>query len=118
MRYVACQRTILFHFVDENAISFVLQLYAAGTENTSAALTWALLFMCLHPGVKQRVQQEIDQHIGNVSDNLFISIWFVFIFFHKMFYTFFLFLCGKNSIFTKVLTMLSIAVSTLSTLLY
>ena len=86
MRYVACQRTILFHFVDENAISFVLQLYAAGTENTSAALTWALLFMCLHPGVKQRVQQEIDQHIGNVSDNLF-AIWFVFIFFHKMFYT-------------------------------
>ena len=88
MRYVACQRTILFHFVDENAISFVIQLYAAGTENTSAALTWALLFMCLHPGVKQRVQQEIDQHIGNVSDNLFISIWFVFTdFFLKIFYT-------------------------------
>ena len=43
----------------------VTQIYTAGTETTSTALQWALLYMCLHPEVKEKVHKEIDDQIGN-----------------------------------------------------
>ena len=43
----------------------VTQIYTAGTETTSTALQWALLYMCLHPDVKEKVHDEIDEQIGN-----------------------------------------------------
>ena len=50
--------------VDGNAGVTTLQLYGGGTETTSTALRWALLFMCLYPDIQQRVHEEIDKTIG------------------------------------------------------
>ena len=49
---------------DANTVTMALQLYAAGTDTTATALKWALLFMCLYPEVKEKVQEEIDSQIG------------------------------------------------------
>lgn len=51
-------------FADGNAKILAIQLYVAGTETTSNALNWAILFSCYHPDVMRRVQEEIDTHIG------------------------------------------------------
>ncbi|XP_067950726.1 cytochrome P450 2B9-like isoform X1 [Watersipora subatra] len=51
-------------FSDNNCVSFCAQLYSAGTETTSTALSWALLYMCLYPEVLQKTQAEIDEHLG------------------------------------------------------
>ena len=51
--------------VDENGVMLVTQIYTAGTETTSTALQWALLYMCLYPDVKEKVHEEIDEQIGN-----------------------------------------------------
>ncbi|XP_028640134.1 cytochrome P450 2D3-like [Grammomys surdaster] len=44
----------------------ILDLFGAGIVTTSITLTWALLLMILHPDVQRRVQQEIDEVIGQV----------------------------------------------------
>ncbi|KAM5287665.1 cytochrome P450 2D17-like [Ctenodactylus gundi] len=51
-------------FNDENLRLVVSDLFAAGTMTTSTTLAWALLLMILHPDVQRRVQQEIDDIIG------------------------------------------------------
>lgn len=68
--------------VDGNAGITTLQLYGAGTETTSTALRWALLFMCLYPDIQQRVHEEIDKTIGrpistlhNHDITLFLLMW-------------------------------------------
>ncbi|XP_031206394.1 cytochrome P450 2D1-like isoform X1 [Mastomys coucha] len=53
-------------FNNENLRMVVIDLFAAGTMTTSTTLTWALLLMILHPDVQRRVQQEIDEVIGQV----------------------------------------------------
>ncbi|XP_015331825.2 cytochrome P450 2D17-like [Marmota marmota marmota] len=52
-------------FNDENLRIVVLDLFTAGMVTTSM-LAWALLLMILHPDVQRRVQQEIDEVIGQV----------------------------------------------------
>ncbi|KAM4883263.1 cytochrome P450 2D17-like [Thomomys bottae] len=42
----------------------VADLYTAGMVTTSTTLSWALLLMILHPDVQRRVQEEIDEVIG------------------------------------------------------
>jgi len=54
----------LLGIVEENARILAFQMYIAGTETTATALRWALLFMCLHPDVKVKVQKEISEHLG------------------------------------------------------
>ncbi|XP_046504918.1 cytochrome P450 2D14-like, partial [Equus quagga] len=51
-------------FNDDNLRLVVSDLFAAGMVTTSTALAWALLLMILHPDVQRRVQQEIDEVIG------------------------------------------------------
>lgn len=51
-------------FTDDNAGVLAAHLYGAGTETTSTALSWALLYSLLHPSVIQRAQAEIDSVIG------------------------------------------------------
>ncbi|XP_013366914.1 PREDICTED: cytochrome P450 2D4-like isoform X1 [Chinchilla lanigera] len=51
-------------FNDENLRLVVADLFTAGTVTTSTTLAWALLLMILHPDVQRRVQQEIDEVIG------------------------------------------------------
>ena len=65
---------ILCFVVDGNAGITTLQLYAAGTETTSTALRWALLFMCLYPDIQKRVHEEIDKTIGKPINSVFFTI--------------------------------------------
>ncbi|XP_076767828.1 cytochrome P450 2D10-like isoform X3 [Arvicanthis niloticus] len=53
-------------FNDENLQKVVGDLFGAGMVTTSTTLSWALLLMILHPHVQRRVQQEIDEVIGQV----------------------------------------------------
>ncbi|XP_066112507.1 cytochrome P450 2D6 [Saccopteryx bilineata] len=51
-------------FNDENLRIVASDLFSAGMVTTSATLAWALLLMILYPDVQCRVQQEIDEVIG------------------------------------------------------
>ncbi|CAH6791262.1 cytochrome P450 2D28 [Phodopus roborovskii] len=51
-------------FNDVNLRMVVADLFIAGIVSTSTTLSWALLFMILYPDVQSRVQQEIDDIIG------------------------------------------------------
>lgn len=53
-------------FNDANLRLVVADLFTAGMVTTSTTLAWALLLMILHPDVQRRVQQEIDEVIGQV----------------------------------------------------
>ncbi|XP_057647823.1 cytochrome P450 2D20 [Chionomys nivalis] len=53
-------------FNNENLRMVVADLFTAGMVTTSTTLSWALLLMILHPDVQSRVQQEIDEVIGQV----------------------------------------------------
>ncbi|XP_036400145.1 vitamin D 25-hydroxylase [Megalops cyprinoides] len=49
----------------ENLIFSVGELIIAGTETTTNAIRWAMLYMALHPSVQDKVQKEIDSVVGN-----------------------------------------------------
>ncbi|XP_058424212.1 vitamin D(3) 25-hydroxylase-like isoform X3 [Diceros bicornis minor] len=51
-------------FSDENLCLVLADLFPAGMVTTSTTLAWALLLMILHQDVQRRVQQEIDEVIG------------------------------------------------------
>nr|XP_044634459.1 cytochrome P450 2D14-like isoform X1 [Equus asinus] len=51
-------------FNDDNLRLVMADLFSAGMVTTSTTLAWALLLMILHPDVQRRVQQEIDEVIG------------------------------------------------------
>ncbi|XP_004610607.2 cytochrome P450 2D17-like [Sorex araneus] len=51
-------------FNDANLHMVVADLFSAGMVTTSTTLAWALLLMILHPDVQRRVQQEIDEVVG------------------------------------------------------
>ncbi|XP_075863063.1 cytochrome P450 2D17-like isoform X2 [Microcebus murinus] len=53
-------------FNDDNLRLVVAELFSAGMVTSSTTLVWALLLMILHPDVQRRVQQEIDEVIGQV----------------------------------------------------
>ncbi|XP_067946650.1 cytochrome P450 2D26-like [Watersipora subatra] len=60
----AAEGTNKTFFSDDNAVQVAIHLFIAGTETTATAMRWALLYMCLHPDVKKRVMEEIDDVIG------------------------------------------------------
>ncbi len=49
----------------QNLESSIFDLLLAGSETTSTALTWATLFMIKFPHIQKKVQEEIDQVVGN-----------------------------------------------------
>ncbi|XP_040842934.1 cytochrome P450 2D17-like isoform X2 [Ochotona curzoniae] len=53
-------------FNNDNLRMVVGDLFIAGMVTTAITLDWALLLMVLHPEVQRRVQQEIDEVIGQV----------------------------------------------------
>ncbi|KAI1889852.1 hypothetical protein AGOR_G00167190 [Albula goreensis] len=52
-------------FSQENLIFSVGELIIAGTETTTNAIRWAMLYMALYPNIQGKVQKEIDQTVGN-----------------------------------------------------
>ncbi|MCP6606101.1 cytochrome P450, partial [Klebsiella pneumoniae] len=53
-------------FNNANLRLVLTDLFGAGMVTTSTTLTWALLLMILHPDVQRRVQEEVDEVIGQV----------------------------------------------------
>ncbi|XP_055343575.1 cytochrome P450 2C15-like isoform X2 [Paramacrobiotus metropolitanus] len=52
-------------FDDEQLVISVRTLFGAGTDTTAGTLCWCLLYMIEHPEVQRKVQEEIDQLLGN-----------------------------------------------------
>ncbi|XP_077396349.1 cytochrome P450 2F3-like [Festucalex cinctus] len=51
-------------FFYENLVATVMNLFLAGTETTSSTIRYALSVLIKHPGVQEKMQQEIDAVIG------------------------------------------------------
>ena len=47
-----------------------MDLFIAGTDTTSATLSWATLFMILHPDIQRKVQVELDSVLGKRDASL------------------------------------------------
>uniref|UniRef100_A0A8C2CZX1 Cytochrome P450 2M1 n=1 Tax=Cyprinus carpio TaxID=7962 RepID=A0A8C2CZX1_CYPCA len=48
----------------DNLVSVVWNMFSAGTETTSSTIRYALLLMMKHQDIQERVQQEIDEVVG------------------------------------------------------
>nr|XP_006815214.1 PREDICTED: cytochrome P450 2D26-like [Saccoglossus kowalevskii] len=53
---------------NNNLIRTVVDLFAAGTETTSTALSWSILYSALYPDIQSRLRQEILDEIGQSRD--------------------------------------------------
>ncbi|XP_013390837.1 cytochrome P450 2J6 [Lingula anatina] len=51
-------------YTEWNVFRIIVDLYLAGTDTTANTLRWSLVHMVNHPDAQKRVQQEIDQVIG------------------------------------------------------
>uniref|UniRef100_UPI00398F1F2C uncharacterized protein n=1 Tax=Pristiophorus japonicus TaxID=55135 RepID=UPI00398F1F2C len=52
------------YFHDNNLVTSVTNLFAAGTDTSSATLRWAILLMMKYPDIQRSVQEEIERVIG------------------------------------------------------
>ncbi|XP_063771270.1 cytochrome P450 2K6-like [Pseudophryne corroboree] len=55
------------YFHDNNLTVLVTDLFATGTETTSATLRWGLLLMMKYPQIQKNVQTEIEKVIGEAE---------------------------------------------------
>ncbi len=49
---------------EENLISTVSELFAAGSETTVTTIRWAILYMMGYPEIQRKIQKEIDDAVG------------------------------------------------------
>ncbi|NXM84660.1 CP1A4 protein, partial [Oenanthe oenanthe] len=49
---------------DEKIIHIVNDLFGAGFDTVTTALSWSLMYVSLYPDVQRKIQEEIDQNIG------------------------------------------------------
>ena len=49
---------------DIQAIHVIGDLFGASTDTTSITLQWIIIYMLHYPEVQKRVQEEIDEHLG------------------------------------------------------
>ena len=55
---------------EEQLLVNAMDLFSAGSETTATTLAWAVCFMIIHPDVQKKVQQEIDQVLGDRTPTL------------------------------------------------
>ncbi|KAL8188190.1 UNVERIFIED_CONTAM: hypothetical protein K2H54_062738 [Gekko kuhli] len=51
-------------FTETNMTQVVMELFIAGSDTTTFALRWALLYMLKYPEIQERVQKELDTVLG------------------------------------------------------
>ena len=51
----------MFDAVDANMFEVINDLFLAGTETTSTALRWGLLYLILHPEIQAKCRLEMSQ---------------------------------------------------------
>ncbi|NWV31849.1 CP1A4 protein, partial [Grantiella picta] len=49
---------------NEKIISIVNDLFGAGFDTVTTALSWSLMYVALYPDVQRKIQEELDQTIG------------------------------------------------------
>ncbi|XP_013855193.1 cytochrome P450 17A2 [Austrofundulus limnaeus] len=50
---------------DDHVLMTVAETFGAGVETTSTTLLWILAYLLHHPEVQERVQKELDEHVGS-----------------------------------------------------
>nr|A0A3G9HB50.1 RecName: Full=Cytochrome P450 monooxygenase ALT8; AltName: Full=AAL-toxin biosynthesis cluster protein 8 [Alternaria alternata]BBG74272.1 cytochrome P450 monooxygenase [Alternaria alternata] len=50
-------------FTDEALVDQIMTFLAAGHETTATALTWAIYIMCLHPGIQEKLRNEVRSRL-------------------------------------------------------
>ncbi|XP_043945459.1 cytochrome P450 2K4-like [Protopterus annectens] len=53
------------YFDEENLLVSTLNLFGAGLETTSSSLQWAFLMMIKYPEIQKKVQEEVDEVVGD-----------------------------------------------------
>ncbi|XP_053195234.1 cytochrome P450 2K1-like isoform X1 [Scomber japonicus] len=53
------------YYNDENLVSSVMSLFAAGTDTTGNTLQWFLVFMAKYPHIQDQVQEELSRVVGS-----------------------------------------------------
>ncbi|OPJ70063.1 hypothetical protein AV530_019306 [Patagioenas fasciata monilis] len=49
---------------NEKIIAIVHDLFGAGFDTVTTALSWSLMYVALYPDIQKKIQDELDQHIG------------------------------------------------------
>ncbi|XP_041075248.1 cytochrome P450 1A1-like [Polyodon spathula] len=49
---------------DEKIVSIVNDLFGAGFDTISTALSWCLIYLVSHPDVQNKIHQVLDEHVG------------------------------------------------------
>jgi len=57
-------------FNEEQLLVNAMDLFSAGSETTATTLAWAVNYMLLHPEVQTKVQEEVDQVLGDRAPSL------------------------------------------------
>ncbi|XP_041345669.1 cytochrome P450 1A4-like [Pyrgilauda ruficollis] len=52
------------HLSDEKIIHIVNDLFGAGFDTVTTALSWSLMYAALYPDVQKKIQEELDRTIG------------------------------------------------------
>jgi len=58
------------HFDEEQLLVTTFDLFSAGSETTATTLAWAVCYMITNPEVQTKVQQEIDEVLGDRPPSL------------------------------------------------
>ncbi|KAE8349893.1 cytochrome P450 [Aspergillus coremiiformis] len=56
-------------FTDDELADQMMTFLAAGHGTTSHALQWAVYALCKHPGIQERLREEIKTHLGSITDS-------------------------------------------------